>query len=114
MSSDAGAVTVTGADGFIGRNLCLRLQERDYDVVRITRSSSQAELREAVERSEWLISRRRQAMPTASCKMHRCNSGWGCTDTALRIAIQAAGSLPLRNRGEFPCAIVRSSCPLSA
>ena len=45
MSSDSGAVTVTGANGFIGRNLRVRLAEAKREVVPITRYSTEAELR---------------------------------------------------------------------
>lgn len=42
-------IVLTGADGFIGRNLCLRLQERGHaDVVSITRTSSASELHDAL------------------------------------------------------------------
>lgn len=42
-------VLVTGADGFIGRNLCVRLRELEYEVLPITRTSCELEvaLREA-------------------------------------------------------------------
>ena len=38
MSSEAGAVTITGADGFIGRNLRLRLAEHGRAAIPIARS----------------------------------------------------------------------------
>ena len=42
-------IVLTGADGFIGRNMRLRLQERGYtDVVPITRASSDAQLHDAL------------------------------------------------------------------
>ena len=38
-------IVVTGADGFIGRNLCLRLQEAGYnDLIKISRKNSIEEL----------------------------------------------------------------------
>ena len=45
-------VVVTGADGFIGKNLSVRLLERAVEVVPITRNSSEQEIRRAVEQSE--------------------------------------------------------------
>ncbi|CNI54364.1 UDP-2-acetamido-2,6-beta-L-arabino-hexul-4-ose reductase [Yersinia ruckeri] len=39
-------ILVTGAEGFIGKNLCVRLSEQDdYDVIKIDRHSSEEELR---------------------------------------------------------------------
>jgi len=52
MSSDVRTVTVTGANGFIGRNLTLRLKERGFDVVPIVRDTVQAELQAAIARSD--------------------------------------------------------------
>lgn len=42
-------VLVTGADGFIGRNLCVRLRELDYEILAVTRTSGdlEAAVREA-------------------------------------------------------------------
>ena len=37
-------ILVTGADGFIGKNLCIRAAERDYSVVQFDRSHSSSEL----------------------------------------------------------------------
>lgn len=43
-------ILVTGADGFIGKNLCVRLQEAGYrDVMRITRASSSELAQRAAE-----------------------------------------------------------------
>jgi UDP-2-acetamido-2,6-beta-L-arabino-hexul-4-ose reductase len=52
MSSEAGAVTITGADGFIGRNLRLRLAEHGRAAIPIARDSSLAELRDALAKSD--------------------------------------------------------------
>jgi UDP-2-acetamido-2,6-beta-L-arabino-hexul-4-ose reductase len=46
-------ILVTGANGFIGRNLCLRLAERgDVDILRITRESSEVSLVEGLMRAD--------------------------------------------------------------
>jgi UDP-2-acetamido-2,6-beta-L-arabino-hexul-4-ose reductase len=92
MSSDAGAVTVTGADGFIGRNLCVRLEERDYDVVRITRTSSQAELREAVKCSDAVFHLAGENRPDDPADYMRVNGDFTAT---LAGTIAAAGRGPL-------------------
>lgn len=36
-------VLVTGADGFVGRNLCVRLREQGHDIIAVTRSSGDVE-----------------------------------------------------------------------
>lgn len=49
-------VLITGADGFIGKNLCLALAERkSYNVLSIGRRSSQQELEQAVRAAEAVI-----------------------------------------------------------
>ena len=49
-------VLVTGADGFIGRNLCVALREREgFDVLPITRASSEADLAAAVAGADAVI-----------------------------------------------------------
>ncbi|KFB98285.1 WbjC family protein [Trabulsiella guamensis ATCC 49490] len=48
-------ILITGADGFIGRNLCLRLQEAGYnDLVKIDRDSSLAELETGLLEAEFV------------------------------------------------------------
>ncbi|MBE4855464.1 NAD-dependent epimerase/dehydratase family protein [Enterobacter cloacae complex sp. P40RS] len=48
-------ILITGADGFIGRNLCLRLQEAGYsDLVKIDRGSSAAELENGLQEAEFV------------------------------------------------------------
>lgn len=48
MRSEPRIVAVTGAAGFIGRNLVVRLDELGHDVRRITRASSRQEMQAAV------------------------------------------------------------------
>lgn len=48
-------ILITGADGFIGRNLCLRLQEAGYvDLVKIDRDSSAAELEIGLQDADFI------------------------------------------------------------
>jgi len=48
-------ILVTGAEGFIGKNLCIRLAEQgDYDIIRIDRSSSEEELRSGVLAADFI------------------------------------------------------------
>jgi UDP-2-acetamido-2,6-beta-L-arabino-hexul-4-ose reductase len=52
MTPDARAIAVTGAGGFIGRNLVLRLRERGFAVLPIDRSTPLAEARAALARAD--------------------------------------------------------------
>lgn len=49
-------ILVTGADGFIGKNLCVALGEQsDYTVLAITRESSEADLSQAIDDADVVI-----------------------------------------------------------
>ena len=37
-------ILVTGADGFIGKNLCVRLEENNFELIKIDRDSSKHDL----------------------------------------------------------------------
>jgi UDP-2-acetamido-2,6-beta-L-arabino-hexul-4-ose reductase len=52
MPSEARIVAVTGAAGFIGRNLVVRLQELGHDVRRITRATPRQEIQAALDDAE--------------------------------------------------------------
>jgi UDP-2-acetamido-2,6-beta-L-arabino-hexul-4-ose reductase len=92
MSSDAGAVTVTGAEGFIGRNLRVRLEEHDYDVLPITRSSTKGELRGALECSSAVFHLAGVNRPDDPADYLRVN---GEFTAMLAGAIAEAGRTPL-------------------
>ncbi|SNY64187.1 NAD-dependent epimerase/dehydratase family protein [Enterobacter sp. CC120223-11] len=48
-------ILVTGAEGFIGRNLCLRLEELGrHDIIKIDRSSTESELKAAVTSADFI------------------------------------------------------------
>lgn len=48
-------ILITGADGFIGRNLCLRLQDAGYvELVKIDRASSAAELESGLQEADFI------------------------------------------------------------
>lgn len=49
------AIAVTGADGFIGKNLCVRLRELKIEAVPILRNSSEADWRDAISRVDAVI-----------------------------------------------------------
>ena len=48
-------VLVTGADGFIGKNLSIRLEERNFDVLRFVRGSNPDLLGEHVKQADAII-----------------------------------------------------------
>uniref|UniRef100_UPI0015FDEA24 NAD-dependent epimerase/dehydratase family protein n=1 Tax=Aliivibrio sp. SR45-2 TaxID=2760931 RepID=UPI0015FDEA24 len=48
-------ILVTGANGFIGKNLCLQLEEQGFtDIVKIDRSNSTEELNEALKSVDFI------------------------------------------------------------
>jgi UDP-2-acetamido-2,6-beta-L-arabino-hexul-4-ose reductase len=92
MSGDVRTMTVTGANGFVGRNLCLRLAEQGYDVVPVTRETSEAELRAAVTRSDVLFHLAGANRPPTDAGYMADNR-----DYAARVAdaVAASGRSPL-------------------
>ncbi|MEF1207534.1 NAD-dependent epimerase/dehydratase family protein, partial [Photobacterium damselae] len=49
-------ILVTGANGFIGKNLCLKLSELGYqDVIKIDRTNSDEELNLALENADFIF-----------------------------------------------------------
>lgn len=49
-------ILITGSDGFIGRNLCLHLEEAGYtDIIKIDRSATQDELSDAVKIADFIF-----------------------------------------------------------
>lgn len=92
MSSDGGAVTVTGANGFIGRNLRVRLAEAKREVIPITRYSTEPELRAALERSDVVFHLAGENRPEDPAEYTRVNAQFSATVAA---AITAARRTPL-------------------
>ena len=49
-------ILVTGANGFIGKNLCIQLRDRcDYNVITVTRNSSTSDLIEAITNCDAIV-----------------------------------------------------------
>ncbi|KQT31145.1 capsular biosynthesis protein [Sphingomonas sp. Leaf412] len=91
-------VLVTGSDGFIGRNLCVRLRERgDCDVVPIGRGTSAAELNEAARRADVVFHLAGVNRPSDPAEFQRGNVGF--TDTLLQAL----------SRAEKPASIIYTS-----
>ena len=48
-------ILITGANGFVGKNLCLRLRELEQEVIPITRESTSTELTQAVAQADFVF-----------------------------------------------------------
>jgi UDP-2-acetamido-2,6-beta-L-arabino-hexul-4-ose reductase len=92
MSSEAGAVTITGAGGFIGRNLSLRLAEHGRTAIPIGRESSLGELREALARSDAVFHLAGANRPRDSTEFMAIN---GDFTALLANEVTTAGRRPL-------------------
>ncbi len=80
---------VTGADGFIGRNLRLRLAESGVETIPLGRVGNQAELAQVVERADVVFHLAGVNRPVDPADFHSGNVG--STET-LCAALAAAGS----------------------
>jgi len=85
------AVLVTGADGFIGRNLCVRLAERgDCEIVRFVRGDDAAVLAGAARRAEFVFHLAGVNRPPDPAEFAAGNAG---LTEQLVAALKQAGSL---------------------
>jgi UDP-2-acetamido-2,6-beta-L-arabino-hexul-4-ose reductase len=83
-------VLVTGADGFIGRNLKLRLRERgDCEVIALGRQHDQAQLTDAARRAEFIFHLAGANRPQDPTEFASGNAG---PAQALCAALAAAGN----------------------
>jgi len=73
MTSDVRTVTVTGANGFVGRNLCLRLAEAGHEAIRIVRETPADALRAALARSDVVFHLAGENRPRDSAAFMRVN-----------------------------------------
>lgn len=92
MSCDARTVTVTGANGFIGRNLSLRLKERGVEVLPIVRHSSPGDLEAALSRSDAVIHLAAANRPGDPAEFMRINRDF---TAKVADAVAACGRRPL-------------------
>lgn len=92
MSSDVRTVAVTGANGFIGRNLCLRLAERGFETIPIVRDSEPNGLRSALACSDAVVHLAGANRPRDPADFMRINRDFAAT---VADAIAAAGKRPL-------------------
>ena len=87
MNSDVRTVTVTGANGFIGRNLTLRLKERSFEVIPAVRDSEPGVLDAAIARSDAVIHLAGANRPADPAEFMRVNR-----DFTARVAQAIAAS----------------------
>jgi UDP-2-acetamido-2,6-beta-L-arabino-hexul-4-ose reductase len=92
MKCDVRTVAVTGANGFLGRNLSLRLRERGFEVVPITRESGAADLQAAIARSNAIFHLAAANRPDDPAEFMRINRDFSAS---VAGAIAAAGHRPL-------------------
>lgn len=93
-------VLVTGADGFIGKNLRVALGERPgFDLIAVTRATSEKHLREAVERADTVIHLAGVNRPLDPAEFEAGNSGFtailceALADTGRAIPVAFASSI---------------------
>ena len=82
-------IVVTGADGFIGRNLALRLTELGEDVLPLTRGSTSDDWHAAVGRADAVVHLAGANRPVDPADFDTINAG---TATLLVAALEAAAS----------------------
>jgi UDP-2-acetamido-2,6-beta-L-arabino-hexul-4-ose reductase len=92
MRCDVRTVVVTGANGFLGRNLSLRLREAGFEVLPITRESSAADLQAAIARSEAVFHLAAANRPDDPAEFMRINRDFS---VSVAVAVAAAGQRPL-------------------
>ncbi|MCL9781536.1 NAD-dependent epimerase/dehydratase family protein [Vibrio sp. S4M6] len=82
-------ILVTGASGFIGKNLVVRLKEsKDIDVSTYDRTSGKSELSELVKRADWVVHLAGVNRPDSPDEFYQGNSGF---TSALCDAVAATG-----------------------
>lgn len=92
MNTDGRRIVVTGADGFIGKNLMVRLAERGFDACPVVRNTPEHEAAALIEGAEvifHLAGANRPADPARFMTINRDLAAW----TARHIA--AGGQRPL-------------------
>lgn len=92
MPSERCVVAVTGADGFIGRNLVVRLGERGHAVHPIVRDTPAAAMRAMVSEAGVVVHLAAANRPADPADFMRVNRDW---TAALSSAITESGRRPL-------------------
>jgi UDP-2-acetamido-2,6-beta-L-arabino-hexul-4-ose reductase len=86
-------VLVTGAKGFIGKNLCLRLREVGHEVLQIDRNSSLEDLQNLAEQCEFIFHLAGVNRPENTDDFHLGNAGF--TEELCSILISSGKSIPI-------------------
>lgn len=87
-------IVVTGADGFIGRNLRVRLVERGFDdVVSITRESSSTDLAAALASADFVFHLAGANRPPDESEFERVNHGF--TQQLCRLMLDSGRAAPI-------------------
>ena len=87
-------IVVTGADGFIGRNLAVRLRELGHaEVARVTRDTTPAELREAVAGADFVYHLAGVNRPKDPAEFATGNAGF--TERLCAALAQAGRPIPV-------------------
>ncbi|NJK51644.1 MAG: capsular polysaccharide biosynthesis protein CapF [Leptolyngbyaceae cyanobacterium SU_3_3] len=87
-------VLVTGASGFVGRNLCLHLSELEhFTVIPITRQSSSKDLREALTRADFIVHLAGVNRPQDPAEFDNGNTGF--TQQLCETLAQVGRSMPI-------------------
>ena len=90
MKSEARTIAVTGAAGFIGRNLVQRLGEQGFTVLPITRATADDELRRFIASSDVVFHLAAANRPESADDYSRSNCDY------TRVVADAVGSSPKR------------------
>jgi UDP-2-acetamido-2,6-beta-L-arabino-hexul-4-ose reductase len=86
-------ILITGSKGFIGKNLCLHLQEAGHEVLQIDRSSSSADLQNLAEKCEFIFHLAGVNRPESTDDFHPGNAGF--TQDLCSILINSGKSIPI-------------------
>jgi UDP-2-acetamido-2,6-beta-L-arabino-hexul-4-ose reductase len=68
-----GRALITGADGFIGKNLTIRLNEEGYEIVKFTRNDTELDLKRALNSVEVVFHLAGENRPKDSSQFERVN-----------------------------------------
>jgi UDP-2-acetamido-2,6-beta-L-arabino-hexul-4-ose reductase len=86
-------ILVTGADGFIGRNLCLAIAERGWLALPIIRGHSEADVRAAIAKADVIMHLAGVNRPQDPAEFTKGNAGF--TQTLCALLAESGRTLPI-------------------